>query len=103
MNPAAPPPRHGLRSLGLPRPLQVVCDAQGLPAEVQFEARGRPVAVSAIDQVWRIAEEWWREAPLARTYYQLRLDDGRTLTCFHDESAALNPLSAGGAWFAQHY
>jgi hypothetical protein len=98
----------GLRPLGRPRALHVTCDAAGRPTHVQFPQRGQPVAVTTIDQVWRIAEEWWRETSIARTYYQLRLDDGRALTCFHDESLARtksNPTrnASLGAWFAQHY
>ncbi|PZC50349.1 MAG: hypothetical protein DK306_000077 [Chloroflexi bacterium] len=99
----------GLRPLGQPRALQVARDASGLPAQVRFPG-GATVAVSAIDQIWRIAEEWWRERPLMRTYYQLRLEDGRRLTCFYDETLAQpNGPSAdagsalGGAWFAQAY
>lgn len=110
--------RQGLRPLGRPRPLRVTCDALGVPTRVEFpgHVRFRPsghpasatdasrgVAVIAIDQVWRIAEEWWRETPIARTYYQLRLDDGRALTCFHDGSLSRNDTVSAGAWFVQHY
>ena len=103
------PRRQGLSPLGRPRPLHVACDETGLPARIQFPRSDHPVAVTDIDQVWRIAEEWWRETPLARTYYQLRLADGRALTCFHDESLSANESVAPNdsitqnAWFAQHY
>lgn len=101
----------GLRPLGRPRPLRVACDESGLPARVQFPGSEQPVAVDDVDQVWRIAEEWWRETPLARTYYQLQLADGRRLTCFHDESLTTPVSQQGGprqgaqqgAWFAQEY
>ena len=98
--PAGP---QGLSPLGRPRPLRVACDEAGLPAHVQFPRSDQPVAVTDIDQVWRIAEEWWRETALARTYYQLRLADGRALTCFHDESLAPSDSIPQSAWFAQHY
>lgn len=92
----------GLRPLGRPRPLHVACDEIGLPARVQLPDSEQTIAVDDVDQVWRIAEEWWRETPLARTYYQLHLADGHRLTCFHDE--ALTPLAPQqGAWFAQEY
>ena len=109
---AAAPAPAGLRPLGRPRPLQVARDAGGLPARVRFPQQTRAVAVRDIDQVWRIAEEWWRDRPLRRTYYQLRLVDGRRLTCFCDDASALGPAVAGTAagarfaqesWFAQEY
>ena len=37
-----------------------------------------------VEEVWRIAEEWWREAPIERTYYRLVVAGGRTLTVFRD-------------------
>ena len=102
---AAAPAAAGLRPLGRPRPLHVVRDAAGLPARVRFPQQARAVAVRDVDQVWRIAEEWWREQPLRRTYYQLRLADGRRLTCFSDDAPARGRAAgtAADAWFAQEY
>ncbi|MCY3918568.1 MAG: hypothetical protein OXG38_02020, partial [Chloroflexi bacterium] len=70
-----------------------------------FPRQARAVAVRDVDQVWRIAEEWWREQPLRRTYYQLRLADGRRLTCFSDDATARGRAAgtAADAWFAQEY
>jgi len=102
-----------LRPLGLPRPLQVRLDARGEPAELTPAARGpqrgggaRPGAapsgptheVERIEEVWRIAEEWWREAPLQRTYYRVLVDGGRAFTLFHDDAA---PPEEG--WYEQRY
>ena len=103
---APAPAPSGLRPLGRPRPLQVARDAGGLPARVRFPHQARAVAVHDVDQVWRIAEEWWRDQPLRRTYYQLHLADGRRLTCFSDDAPALGHAAAGtkaDAWFAQEY
>ena len=114
-------PRASLRPLGLPRPVQVRTDAAGLPVEVELARTSgqRPAAngyrrpqapksqepkakslqtVARVEEVWRVAEEWWREEPVARTYYRLVLDDGRPLTLFHDDEGAV-----GGGWFSQHY
>jgi len=112
-------PRASLRPLALPRPVQVRTDAAGLPVEVELtrtsgqwpaasgqrptaNGQRRPQAksrqtVARVEEVWRVAEEWWREEPVARTYYRLVLDDGRPLTLFHDDEGA------GGGWFSQHY
>ena len=46
---------------------------------------GSPRAPSpAIQDHWRIDDEWWREHPIAREYYKLLLDDGTLLTIYHD-------------------
>lgn len=92
-HPRAAAGAHGLRPLGLPRPVQVRVDSLGEPTEVV--RRGRSLRVDQVEEVWRIAEAWWREAPLDRTYYRLALADGRTLTVFRD--------GRDGEWFEQHY
>ena len=51
--------------------------------------------VEQIDEIWRVAEAWWREAPQARTYYRVILQGGHPLTLFRDEST--------GAWSEQPY
>ena len=84
---------HGLRPLGLPKHVTVEVDDLGLPRAV---LRGdHPVAVAVLEEVWRVAEAWWREAPQARTYYRVILQGGRPLTLFRDE--------ATGAWSEQPY
>ena len=97
-----------MRPLGLPQPLRVRLDARGEPAELTLAARGphRGGAsrsgpshmVERIEEVWRIAEEWWREAPLQRTYYRVVVDGGRPFTLFHDDAAP--PLEG---WYEQRY
>ena len=94
-----------LRPIGLPRPVAVQEDALGLPATVVRAAAhsahsahapsGTPVCVEQVEEVWRIAEAWWREAPQARTYYRVILEGGRPLTLFRDDTT--------GAWFEQSY
>ena len=87
-----------LKPIGLPRPLEVRTDADGLPVAVAPAAVGHRnalVAVESIEEAWRVGEEWWREAPLERTYYLLLLEGGRPITVFHD--------GVFGAWFEQRY
>ena len=31
-------------------------------------------------EVWRVGEEWWRERPIRRTYFQLVVQSGQTVT-----------------------
>ena len=87
----------GLQPLGLPRPIAVRADASGLPATVHPRG-GRPLPVTRVEEVWRIAEEWWREAPLARSYYRVIVDGGRHLTLFHDDLTGPNQ-----GWYEQRY
>ena len=89
----------GLRPLGRPRPIRVTLDADGLPARVATRHDKQPIIVTTVDEVWRIAEEWWREHTLRRTYYRLTLSDGRALTCFHDDSGD----SQNAGWYEQRY
>ncbi len=95
---------HGLRPLGLPQPLRVRTDERDEPAEVTLLPRGvqrprggegRTLVVEQVEEVWRIAEEWWREAPIARTYYRVVVDGGRQLTVFRDLEDE--------QWYEQHY
>ena len=105
-----------LRPLGMPRPVRVQTDERGEPATVALSPRGaRPLRtttrtaratatpqrhdVEAVEEVWRIAEEWWREAPLARTYYRVIIAGGRPLTLFHDDLEA----RPGEGWYEQRY
>ena len=91
-----------LSPLGLPRPLTVRTSPSGEPLEVQRPARrGAPAASLAIERVeeaWRIADEWWREPPLRRSYYRVTTADGASLTLFHDDT---RPPEAG--WYEQRY
>ena len=82
-----------LRPLATPRGTDVRTDARGLPCAVRFEGAMREVA--AIQERWRIDDEWWRETPVARTYYRLQLEDGRILTLYHD--------LIGDRWWEQKY
>jgi len=90
-----------LKPIGLPRPIEVRMDADGLPIAVAPSAVGHrnalvtPTPVESIEEAWRVGEEWWREAPLERTYYLLMLEGGRPITVFHD--------GVFGAWFEQRY
>ncbi len=90
---------HGLRPLGLPRPVLVNLDDSRQPAAVTRMTRAQTMlAVARVEEIWRIAEEWWRSEPLARTYYRLLLADGRIVTLFHDDDAA-----SGDGWYEQGY
>jgi hypothetical protein len=110
--PAAGRDAQGLRPLGLPRPVRVRTDADGVPVAVMLEgghgtsgraggrARrpARTLEVEAVLEVWRLAEGWWSEAPIDRSYYRVAVDGGRALTLFRDDADSAAP---GGRWYEQ--
>lgn len=71
--------------------MTVEVDASGGPALVVLH--GRRLKVSAIQEVWRIEDEWWRE-PISRRYYLVLLDGGILRTIYQD--------LVDGAWYEQH-
>lgn len=93
------PVNTSLRPIGLPRPVEVRVDADTLPVALHRTTprgrRGDAIPIEQVEEVWRVAEAWWREAPQARTYYRVILAGGRALTLFHDDER--------GGWFEQPY
>ncbi len=71
-----------LRPLNLPIPISVEEDDDGRPLAVN--QKGRIMKIASIDDLWRIDEEWWREKPITRMYYQLTAEGGGRLTVFQD-------------------
>jgi hypothetical protein len=49
----------------------------------------------SIRQHYRTDDRWWTDAPIARDYFDMLLDDGRSLTVFHD--------CIGPRWYTQRY
>ena len=82
-------PRHprlhpDLRPLNAPIPLGVQLDEQGRVVSIWRHGRLTPRTISAIQDRWRIDDEWWREHRVARMYYEVLLDDGTLLTIYQD-------------------
>ena len=80
-----------LRPLNLPVSIAVEEDARGRPLTLIL--RGRKLKVASIDDLWEIDEEWWREKPVVRMYYQATTEDGRPITLFRDLTS--------GEWYRQ--
>jgi hypothetical protein len=85
--------RPELRPLNAPTPLRVHTDAQGHLVSLWRQGRLTPRTIVAIQDRWRIDDEWWREHAISRMYYEVVLDDGTLLTIYHDLLA--------DAWFEQ--
>jgi hypothetical protein len=84
---------HRLRPLNKPRPIEVEADEWGEPQAVVL-GRER-LAVAAVQDRWRIDDEWWRKRAISRLYYSLLLEDGRTVTIYRD--------LVTGRWSQQNY
>jgi len=89
----APLGAHTLRTLNGARPVSVQISAAGVPVAIRRPDWPDLRAVLEIQDRWRIDDEWWRQRPISRLYYQLLLDGGLLLTVYHN-------LAAGG-WFEQ--
>ena len=93
------------RSLNLPVPIEVVEDGTERPISVtlpparssRMTQKGRSLTrslmIASINDLWQVDDEWWRETPISRRYYQITTQDERRLTIFRDQ---LN-----GQWYWQ--
>ena len=80
-----------LRFLNLPQPVQVESSPQNQPSRVQLRGRWQPV--EAVRDIWRIDDEWWREQPIHRLYYEIILNEGAVTILFQDLTS--------GEWYEQ--
>ena len=90
--PRATPSPRALRPLNLPEPLSVEA-TEGWPNAVEQGNAGHTIA--SIEDLWRVEEEWWRDSPIVRTYFEVILDSGRRMTLFHDQ--------VNGGWYTQRH
>lgn len=91
-NPRATPGADPIRPLNPPVPVEVQESTQQRPVAIQI--RDRWMSVSSIDDLCNVDEEWWRERPIVRMYYQVRLEDSRSITVFRD--------MVDGKWYRQN-
>ncbi len=68
--------------LNTPEPIPVKEDRSGSP--VMVKTASRPVGIQAIDDSWRIDDEWWRSEPVSRRYYSVLLISGQRLVLYKD-------------------
>ncbi|MEE8519236.1 MAG: hypothetical protein V3S98_08945 [Dehalococcoidia bacterium] len=106
----APSP-GALRALNLPERVQVEVDEGGWPKGIALDPHAGPsalattgavkprpyrrrqpstsTAVISTEDIWRVEEEWWRDTPVSRTYFEVLLEDGQRITIFHDAVSRL--------------
>jgi hypothetical protein len=45
--------------------------------------------VASYQDIWRVEDEWWRDTPVSRTYFEVLLENGQRITIFHDVMSRL--------------
>ena len=93
------------RSLNMPVPIAVIEDSEGRPVAVVVPPpiNNRPAhsrrlvqqqpttlklaaqKITAINDLWQVNDEWWREHPISRRYYQITTQSDSRLTVFQDD------------------
>jgi hypothetical protein len=58
-----------------------------------LKLRGRWVGVEEVSDWWRLDDEWWRQQPVSRVYYECMVDQGIRATVFSD--------LVSGRWYLQ--
>jgi hypothetical protein len=89
-NPGAALRTDAAKPVNTPEPVRVEADVVGLPVAVRLPRRQR---IAAIEDKWRLDDEWWRAEPIARLYCSVRLASGDRLVLYHD--------LVSGEWYRQ--
>ena len=79
-----------IRFLNPLNPVRVVEGTDGRPQRIGNHPQ---LKVLAVKDIWRIDDEWWRETPVSRMYYDCQIDNGQRITIVRDLIT--------GAWFSQ--
>ncbi len=69
------------RAVNLPKQVEVEEVPSGLPQTVKLPRRQ---TVAAVEDRWRIDDEWWRQEPISRLYYEVLLVSGHILVLYKD-------------------
>ena len=72
-----------IRAMNRPLPLEAKNGEDGVPEA--FKLPGRWLRVESVVDRWHIEDEWWREEPGGRRYYQCLVDGGQRVTVFQDQ------------------
>ncbi len=86
------PGADACKPLNTPELLSVEEAPSGLPVAVKSR---RKQAITAIEDRWRIDDEWWRSEPVSRLYYSVLFTSGQRLVLYKD--------LASGLWYRQSY
>ena len=80
------------RPVNAPEPVAVEEDTSACPHAVKTPRRQ---IITAIDDRWRIDDEWWRREPVSRLYYAVLLASGQRLVLYKN--------LINDCWYRQSY
>ena len=80
------------KSVNLPEPLSVEESPDGLPVAIRLKRRQK---IIAIEECWRIDDEWWRSEQVSRLYYAVILASGQRMV--------LSKNLIDKCWYRQSY
>ncbi len=81
-----------IKPVNLPEPVRVEESPSGIPVALKTTRRQ---AIVAIEDMWRIDDEWWRSEPASRIYYAVILASGQRLV--------LSKNLIDNCWYRQSY
>jgi hypothetical protein len=81
-----------IKPVNLPEPVHVEENSAGLPTAVRLKRRQ---SITAIEDCWRIDDEWWRSEPVSRLYYAVILASGQRMV--------LSKNLIDKCWYRQSY
>ena len=94
------------RSLNLPVLIEVAENDVERPISItlprarssyrRLAQEGRSLMIASINDLWQVDDEWWRERPISRRYYQITTRDEQRLTIFRDQLNAQWYWQKGG-------
>jgi len=70
-----------LQPVNLPQGVEIEEDTAGLPLVLKGKRRQK---ITAVNDCWRLDDEWWRREPVSRLYYAVVLASGQNLVVFKD-------------------
>ena len=80
------------KPVNLPEAISVEENPDGLPTAVKLKRRQK---IIAIEDSWRIDDEWWRSEPVSRLYYAVILASGQRMV--------LSKNLIDNCWYRQSY
>ena len=80
-----------VRALNQPLSVAVKADDEGTLIALRLSRSW--AAVESVADMWRLDDEWWREHPVSRMYYECVVDQGLKVTVFRDLTC--------GQWYCQ--
>ena len=92
-NPRSPADTRRIRRLKTPHALAVETSPAGTPLRLRLSGGWQDVML--IRRPWRIDQHWWRGEPVRRDYYRVALENGPSITLYHD--------LVTGEWARQEY